>query len=287
MRAEQGEIRSKAGQAPDPPRRPLAELRALVAQGPPYPRGLLSALRGDTRSGARMLYGACQKVQKTLRAERKRLEQMFALEREVLERGFLRVAGVDEAGRGPFAGPIVAAAVVLRAPVPDVNDSKQLDPQQRAELYDMLLDGGHAIGIGIVDAEAIDKQGIQTANYRAMAQAVAQLEPAADFLLIDGFPLPGVSQPQQHVIKGDARSLSIAAASIIAKVTRDRMMVELDAAFPGYGFARHKGYGTPEHYEALKRLGPCPIHRRSWAPVDALLQSESLLRWADEVSSCD
>ncbi|NLV42355.1 MAG: ribonuclease HII [Candidatus Hydrogenedentes bacterium] len=196
-----------------------------------------------------------------------RLHAMLAFERQAAENGFLRVAGVDEAGRGPLAGPLAAAAVVLAFPVPGLNDSKKLTEARREELYETLMGGPHAIGVGVVEAGELDRIGLQPANYAAMARAVAGLSPPPDFLLVDGFALPGVVQPVLRLVKGDQRSLSIAAASIIAKVTRDRRMAVLDARYPQYGFGRHKGYGTADHLAALRRHGPCPEHRRSFAPV--------------------
>ncbi len=195
---------------------------------------------------------------------------MLEFEDEVWTGGFRRIAGVDEAGRGPLAGPIVAGAVVLGAAVPGLNDSKQLTHEQRAILFEILNSGEHRIAAAVVDVDFIDKHGIQSANYAAMARAVQALDPPADFLLVDGFEIRGCPLPQKKIIKGDARSLSIAAASIIAKVTRDRIMTELDARYTGYGFAKHKGYATPEHLEALGRLGPCPAHRKSFAPLTDL-----------------
>jgi ribonuclease HII len=200
-------------------------------------------------------------------AELARIEAMLEFERGAAAMGFVRIAGVDEAGRGPLAGPIVAGAVVLNGALAGLNDSKQLKEAQREALYAELLAGGHAIGCAVIEAEEIDRIGIQQANYAAMARAVAALVPPPDYVLVDGFQVPGLAQAQLRLIKGDARSLSIAAASIVAKVTRDRLMVAHDAAFPGYGFARHKGYGTAEHLAALARLGPCAIHRRSFAPL--------------------
>jgi ribonuclease HII len=192
---------------------------------------------------------------------------MMQFEYEAWSNGFRRVAGVDEAGRGPLAGPIVAAAVVLSTPIPGLNDSKQLTPAQREAFYEALFDGLHTIGVAVVSADHIDRHGIQCANYAAMARAATALCPAADFLLVDGFLIRGCGLPQKRLIKGDCRSASIAAASIVAKVTRDRLMDEFDRLYPDYGFARHKGYATREHLEALDRLGPCPIHRRSFAPL--------------------
>lgn len=191
---------------------------------------------------------------------------LYTFEQGAIAQGFARVAGVDEAGRGPLAGPIVAAAVVLAHPVEGLNDSKLLTEARREELFAVLQSGAHAIGVCVIEAAEIDATGIQQANYSAMARAVAALSPAPDYLLVDGFQLPGVSQPVLKLIKGDRRSASIAAASIIAKVTRDRLMVAWGERCPEYGFERHKGYGTREHLEAIARFGVCPIHRRSFAP---------------------
>lgn len=199
--------------------------------------------------------------------EMQRLEAMLIFERALAAQGFLCVAGVDEAGRGPLAGPIVAAAVVLAFPVPGLDDSKKLSAARREQLFEALVSGGHAIGVAEASAAAIDREGIQVANYRVMQEAVARLPEAPDFLLVDGYNLPGAAPPRQRLVKGDSRSLSIAAASIVAKVTRDRIMMALDEQYPGYGFAGHKGYGTRAHLDALRRLGPCPEHRRSFAPL--------------------
>ncbi|MBL7647057.1 MAG: ribonuclease HII [Candidatus Hydrogenedentes bacterium] len=194
-------------------------------------------------------------------------EPMLAFEREAAALGFSRIAGVDEAGRGPLAGPIVAAAVILAEPVPGINDSKQLTAEQRETYFEQLMADGHAIGHAVIASAEIDQYGIQRANYGAMARAVQALNPTPDYLLIDGFAVPGLAQPQRKIVKGDSLSQSIAAASVIAKVIRDRLMVEYDEAYPEYGFARHKGYGTRAHLDAIARFGPCPIHRMSFAPL--------------------
>ena len=214
--------------------------------------------------------------------EAQRLEAMLTFEREARANGFLRVAGVDEAGRGPFAGPLVAAAVVLAEPVAGVDDSKRLTAVRREALFETLLSGTHAIGVAIIEARAIDRMGLQQANYSAMLQAALAITPPPDFLLVDGFAIRGATIPQLRLIRGDSRSLSIAAASIVAKVTRDRIMNTLDAQYPGYGFARHKGYGTKEHIEALNRLGPSPVHRLSFAPVSQRAETSLLFETGDE-----
>lgn len=225
-----------------------------------------------------------RRMQQTLDShEATRLHSMWTFEAEARANGFFHVAGVDEAGRGPLAGPLVAAAVILTELVPGVDDSKRLTTARREALYETLRAGAHAIGVAIVAPETIDRVGIQQANYMAMAQAVQALGTAPDFLLVDGFIIPGTPWPQKRLIKGDQRSLSIAAASIVAKVTRDRIMMELDVKYPVYGFARHKGYGTREHIKAINVFGPCPAHRRSFAPMTRPLASAALSNVCDEV----
>ena len=208
--------------------------------------------------------------------ERADAHPMLELERTVLGAGRHCIAGIDEAGRGPLAGPIVAAAVVLGEMVDGVNDSKLLTESRRESLFKILCDGPHAIGIEIVDAAFIDANGIQPANYAVMRGAAEHLPCTPDFLLVDGFAVPGCATPQMRVVKGDRRSLSIAAASIIAKVTRDRIMKRLHDVYPEYGFADHKGYGTKRHLKALEEYGPCPAHRRSFAPIAAAVATGPL-----------
>ena len=195
----------------------------------------------------------------------------FTIELQAMREGSKLVAGIDEAGRGPWAGPVVAAAVVLDPQcIPDgLDDSKKLTEAKREALFAPLMASAR-VGIGIADVERIDRDNILQATLWAMAQALEQIDGVA-LALIDGNRAPKLPCPVQTIVAGDARSLSIAAASIIAKVTRDRIMLAHDAAYPLYGFARHKGYGTAQHQEALKRLGPTPLHRRSFAPVAALL----------------
>ncbi|MBN2310451.1 MAG: ribonuclease HII [Candidatus Hydrogenedentes bacterium] len=248
-------------------RRTLRELRETVSAGPPYDAAVMAALAQDERAGARRLHAACLRRIERARAQDARMAAMMRFEEEARQNGFRRIAGVDEAGRGPLAGPIVAAAVVLAHPIPGLNDSKQLTAEQRESLFACLHQDGHAVAKAIISAEQIDQWGIQSANYGAMARAVALLEPAPDFLLVDGFTIPGCIVPHRRIVKGDRRSQSIAAASVIAKVIRDRIMIQLDRQYPGYGFAQHKGYGTQEHIDAIRRLGPCPAHRKSFAPI--------------------
>lgn len=193
----------------------------------------------------------------------------LAFEMIAQRQGFSHVAGVDEAGRGPLAGPVVAAAVILPAGmrIPDVDDSKKLTPRKREQLFDVIMNRALATGIGIVAPDVIDRINILQATRLAMLRAVEQLSPQPDYILIDGISTINSPLPQKTIKKGDSLSLSIAAASIIAKVSRDRLMVEMDRVFPGYGLAGHKGYGSAQHLEAIRLLGPSPIHRLTFGGV--------------------
>lgn len=197
------------------------------------------------------------------RKDQTKYEDMLAYERLAWQQGYTCLAGVDEAGRGPLAGPVVAAACILNPdkPIYGLNDSKKLTPSSRNRLFSQILDNAMAWQIGIVDHHVIDSINILQATCQAMRQAISGLPLKPGLLLIDAVKLSGVDQPVWPIIRGDGLSVSIAAASIIAKVTRDRLMDEFDAIYPEYGFAQHKGYGTPLHYEALTKHGPCPIHR--------------------------
>ena len=195
----------------------------------------------------------------------------FSIERKAMRKGAKLVCGIDEAGRGPWAGPVVAAAVVLDPKcIPHgLNDSKKLSEARREALFEPIMASAR-VGIGIAEVDRIDRDNILQATLWAMAQALDQIEGVA-LALVDGNRAPALPCPVQTIVEGDAKSLSIAAASIIAKVTRDRIMVGHDQAYPGYGFARHKGYGTALHQEALRRHGVTPLHRTSFAPIAALL----------------
>ena len=200
----------------------------------------------------------------------------FRFEIALVEQGMTRIAGVDEAGRGPLAGPVFAAAVIfpsewilngLPKPLKKVNDSKQLSPELREDLFAELTSrAAIRFAIAQVPEQMIDQINILQATHRAMNLALAQLNPAPEHVLVDGLPVKSMQWPQTAIVSGDALSYSIAAASILAKVSRDRLMVQLDGQYPGYGFADHKGYGTPEHVAAIKARGPCPIHRQSFSP---------------------
>ena len=190
-------------------------------------------------------------------------------ERELRLAGFQRIAGIDEVGRGSLAGPVVAAAVILpdRHRIKGLRDSKVLPQSRREALYELILDRADGVGVGCMEVEVIDRINILQATKLAMRQALGHLSPGPDHLVIDALSLREVDLPQRPIIDGDAISASIAAASIVAKVTRDRIMVEHARAYPGYGWETNKGYGTPEHYRGLQALGPTPLHRRSFAPV--------------------
>ncbi len=199
-----------------------------------------------------------------------------SFERGARSSGYLRIAGLDEAGRGPLAGPVVAAAVVLPADlfIPGVTDSKQVPEPERERLYDEIRRQALCFGIGIVDERTIDEVNIYQATIIAMERALQALSPQPDYLLLDAMTLPRVSIPQKSLIKGDCRSHSIAAASILAKVTRDRLMRDLHEKFPQYNFEKHKGYGTKEHVALIQKYGPCDAHRRSFNPVAAMLRGD-------------
>lgn len=192
---------------------------------------------------------------------------MLMLEQPLWDAGATHIAGVDEAGRGALAGPVVAAAVILPRPallIRGLNDSKRLSPEARDRLYTVICCAAVGIGVGMAEPEVIDRENIRQANLIAMRHAVEALPASPDHLLIDGVDRIDWSGPQTPVVGGDAKSLSVAAASVIAKVTRDRTMIAYDRQYPEYGFARHKGYGTAEHIAAIEKHGRCPIHRQSF-----------------------
>ena len=218
----------------------------------------------DERAGVRSLIARYQKQEEALRQERLRLESMKMYERQYAECSY--ICGIDEAGRGPLAGPVVAGAVILPkdCEILYLNDSKKLSAKKREVLYDEIMEKAIAVGIGMASPARIDEINILQATYEAMRSAIAQLGVIPDILLNDAVTIPQVTIPQGPIIKGDAKSVSIAAASILAKVTRDRLMVQYDEVLPGYGFGQNKGYGSKEHIQALQKLGPTPIHRQSF-----------------------
>lgn len=225
---------------------------------------LFQVYADDERAGVRQLIEKYRRKEEKLLLEKKRIRQMMRYEEEYAACQY--ICGIDEVGRGPFAGPVVAGAVILPkgCEILYVNDSKQLSAKKREELYDVIMEKAIAVGIGASSPARIDEINILQATYEAMQKAVAELKTVPDLLLNDAVTIPGIEIPQVPIIKGDEKSISIAAASIIAKVTRDRMMEEYDKLLPGYGFAANKGYGSAEHIRALQKLGPSPIHRRSF-----------------------
>ena len=234
---------------------------------------LLTEWEQDSRSGVIQAIAKRKKeIQKRL-DEDERLEGMLAYEKECYARGMELIAGVDEVGRGPLAGPVVAAAVILpkACKIPGLNDSKKIPKSKHKEIYEAVLQNAIAIGIGIKDNHVIDQVNIYEATKLAMMEAIGQLEPQSQHLLIDAMKLD-LPIPQTSIIKGDANSLSIAAASIVAKVTRDQMMEEFDREYPGYDFAQNAGYGTAKHLAGLDKLGVTPIHRRSFEPVKSMCE---------------
>jgi len=249
-------------------REPLHELAARVKSlSPPYPAELVDGLAADPRSGAQRLCTTMRRRNTAYRTELARLDEMLVYERRALADGASVVAGVDEAGRGPLAGPVVAAAVILSERVEAVaglNDSKLLSVKRREQLFESIVSSGAEIGWGIVSPQTIDRLGIQRANFMAMRLAVEGLDTAADCLLVDGFPVETGSARCIPLIKGDRKSLSIAAASVVAKVTRDAIMAVIGRYHPEYGFSQHKGYATRAHYDAVRRHGLSPVHRRSF-----------------------
>ena len=227
----------------------------------------------DMRKGVQTALKSCQK---RIEKEQKRAEHFMEMqyyERLAYKEGASFIAGVDEVGRGPLAGPVVAAAVILPKNIEDLgfDDSKKLSASKREEIYRLIQEKAISIGIGIVDADIIDQVNIYQASRLAMQQAVSELKIQPDYLLIDAMKID-VNTPQIGIIKGDAKSISIAAASIVAKQVRDQMMQEFDELYPGYDFSNNAGYGTPKHLEGLKTKGICPIHRKTFAPIKDFLK---------------
>ena len=243
----------------------IAQIRLEFEQaGEKEWESLCEIYEGDGRSGVKNLIERYRKKQEALAAERERLYAMRSFERRYDE--YELICGIDEAGRVPLAGPVVAGAVILPrdCEILYLNDSKKLSAAKREALYDEIMDKASAVGVGMASPARIDEINILQATYEAMRDAVAKLGVEPGILLNDAVTIPGILVPQVPIIKGDAKSVSIAAASIIAKVTRDRLLVQYDEILPGYGFAQNKGYGSKDHIEALKRLGPTPIHRQSF-----------------------
>jgi ribonuclease HII len=247
----------------------VAELRARFLEGErALPEGLENALEGDPRAGAREVLRLVRKRRQQNRAEGQRLRHLLAYERDLWGKGVVHVAGADEAGMAPLAGPVVAAACILPHDYRPrgIDDSKQLDRAERERLAIDVKRNAISWAVARAEVDEIDGLNIYRAGLVALTRAVRALATAPGHVLVDARRLE-LRVPQTPIVHGDALSLTIAAASILAKTTRDALMLELDAAHPGYGFARHKGYPTAEHFDALRRLGACPVHRRSFQPV--------------------
>jgi len=258
---------------------PIGQLRErFLTRGRPVPDGLLEALEHDERRAARELARLIRARREKNRSEGQRLRNLLRYEVELWDAGHLHVAGVDEAGMAPLAGPVVAAAVVLprHYKLRGIDDSKVLDAETRERMAVELKREAVAWAVGVAEVEEIDRLNIYHAGLLALRRALLALSPAPSFVLVDARRIPDCPVPQRGIVHGDALSLTIAAASIIAKTTRDAHMAELDARFPGYGFSAHKGYPTPQHEAALRALGACPIHRRSFAPVRVALGLEPI-----------
>lgn len=237
------------------------ELKAAKEEELP---SFIETYESDMRPGVIKLVAQAKKSLEKLEAEMARIEQLKFYEKEYAQFG--HVCGIDEVGRGPLAGPVVAGAVILpeNCSILYINDSKKLTAKKREELYSVIMDQAVAVGIGMVSPQRIDEINILQATYEAMRQAIQNLSVTPDILLNDAVTIPDVSIRQVPIIKGDAKSISIGAASIVAKVTRDRLMEEYDAILPGYGFASNKGYGSAAHIAAIKANGPTPVHRRTF-----------------------
>lgn len=260
----------------------LAQVRLrYVVEGRPLDTAMEAALKADARAGARAILKAVARRRSANRAEGQRLRKLLRYETALWEVGVLRVAGIDEAGMSPLAGPVAAAAVVF-APgsrIPGIDDSKKLDAATRDRLAVEIKETAAAWAVGFAEVAEIDAINIYWASLLAMRRAVEGLSPRPEHLLLDARRLKELAIPQQPIVKGDAKSLTIAAASILAKTARDALMCRLDAAHPGYGFAKHKGYPVREHLVALARLGASPAHRRSFQPVRRVLGLPPLPPW--------
>ena len=251
----------------------IKEIKERLATIDDLDHPLFEELILDGRAGVQAAISKRKRELQKQVDEDMRLEKMLAYEKELYAQGIDLIAGVDEVGRGPLAGPVVAAAVILpkACKIPGLNDSKKIPKSKHKEIYEAVLQNAIAIGIGVKDNQVIDQVNIYEATKLAMMEAIGQLDPQPQHLLIDAMKLD-LPIPQTSIIKGDANSLSIAAASIVAKVTRDQMMEEFDWEYPGYDFTQNAGYGTANHLAGLDKLGVTPIHRRSFEPIKSMCE---------------
>ena len=252
----------------------LAEIKKLLEQDTTDIPALLAAMRSDSRRSIQKEAEIFFKRKLREEKERERLQEMFSFETTYYNEGIYNIAGVDEAGRGPVAGPVMIAAVILPPfwECPGLNDSKKVSPKKRDILYDKIMAEAVAVCCISKSEKEIDQLDIYHATQKGMYETVAGLSVAAQVVLVDAMPLPAITVPCQSIIKGDSKSASIAAASIIAKVTRDRLMDKYDKQYPQYKFAVHKGYLTQVHRDAIEQYGPCPIHRRSFEPIKSMVR---------------
>lgn len=244
----------------------LEQLKMFVNVAGNITEEVLDFMASDKRAGVRQLYLRIMRRIALEQKETDRLRVLWLYEEDLSSKGFKMIAGVDEAGRGPLAGPVVAASVILPSGIRlnGLNDSKKLTPAVRDRLYEEIMEKAVSFSVGTVSEKDIDILNIYQASLKAMRKAITRMDPAPDFILVDAVQIPGVTIPQMPLVRGDGLSASIAAASVLAKVTRDRLMDKYDREYPQYGFAKHKGYGTREHMEAICKYGPCPIHRSSF-----------------------
>ena len=251
----------------------IKEIRELLATVKDLDNPLFLELEKDSRTGVQKEITKRKKAIQAELDENLRLESMLSYEKELYKQGLTLIAGVDEVGRGPLAGPVVAAAVILPpgCKIKGLNDSKKIPKKKHQEIYQAVMDKALAVGIGLMDNEIIDQVNIYEATKLAMKEALSKLSLKPDYLLIDAMKLD-VEIPQESIIKGDANSLSIAAASIVAKVTRDKLMTDYDKEFPGYDFAQNAGYGTKSHLQGLERNGVTPIHRKTFEPIKSMYE---------------
>lgn len=251
----------------------IKEIKEMLEEVQSLDDALFLELEKDERAGVQKAIVQRKKAIQALIDEDIRLEQMLTYERQAYAQGYQLIAGIDEVGRGPLAGPVVAAAVILpvNCKIPFLNDSKKIPKSKHESIYQEVIEKAISIGIGIKDNRVIDEVNIYEATKLAMLEALSKLDPQPDSLLIDAMQLE-TDIPQEAIIKGDANSLSIAAASIVAKVTRDKMMADFEKDYPGYGFDKNAGYGTKVHLEGLNKFGITPIHRKTFEPIKSMIE---------------
>lgn len=251
---------------------PIKEMKSMLLHVTEENDPLIEMLANDSRKGARLLLDKWRREKLIKEQDVQRFQKMCEHELVAREQGFQLIAGIDEAGRGPLAGPVVSAAVILKSTsyIEGLNDSKQISESKRNSLYASIFEEAISVGIGMIESEEIDQINIYEATKKSMLMAVRDLKKEPDILFIDAMKLHSI-YPERSFVKGDAISISIAAASIIAKVTRDQIMLDYDRQYPEYGFKKHMGYGTKAHLDAIRKYGPCPVHRKSFEPIKSMM----------------